>query len=454
LGAIEWQKVFRRAIFPVASPPSGRQIAFGVTLAIFVSYNACLTLGLGLLGSRGNSTATGVLLFGLPLLLLLFSLRSAPRVQLPDFVFAGLVITALLSFLINHQGGESTKEYRILIASLAGYIACRSLLAEDAPVVRSVFERVTAAIVLLGAVFTADEIFRQWNGPPGKPFVFGFNAAGTYFMMSLGFLVIALVTVDMPRLRRTVAISALIFFPAVVFAAAMVRFTFIALAGSLFVAMIMAKSGKRWHVAAVGVTILLAVAVGMTARYSTAKIYAAYVLEETVETSFAKKPAEILQGATEVPSCRLAINTRNSIAIRQALARDAIYFIPTVGLVGTGLDSFLRFSCIKAHQVHISILQAAVEFGWLGGLFLVLLIGIVLYRLFPLAKSNGAVRFVLCSLVFVVLLSLAHGRVSRDSALFALLGCAVGVCDIRRGHTQTGCANFKPDGFRGDSVAG
>ncbi len=341
------------------------------------------------------------------------------------------MITALLSFLINHQGGESTKEYLILIASLAGYIACRSLLAEDAPVVRSVFERVTAAIVLLGAVFTADEIFRQWNGPPGKPFVFGFNAAGTYFMMSLSLLILALVTVDKPRPERTAIVCAVIFLPTAIFAAAMVRFTFIALAGSLLVAMIMAESGRRWHVLAVGFTIFFAVIAGLGARYSTTKIYATYVLEQPVETG---------AGATEMPSCRLTVNTRNSIAIRQALARDAMHLIPTAGLLGTGLDSFLRFSCIKAHQVHISVLQWAVEFGWLGGTFFVMLIGIVIHRVAPYAKGDGAIRFILCSLVFLVLVSLAHGRASRDSALFALLGCAVGVADFRRCQNQNRAA--------------
>src|ERR1700730_11338446 len=199
MAALEWQAVVRRAMFPFLSWPSAKQAAFGVTLAILISYSACLTLGFGLSGSYGNSIATGSLLFGLPLLLLLFSFRSGPRIQLPDFLFAWLLIAALLSFFINPHETSSTKEYLLLVASLAGYIACRPMLAEDAAVVRSAFERITAVIVLAGAVFTAAEIFSQWDGPPGKPFVFGFNAAGTYFMTSLGLLVIALVTVDKPR---------------------------------------------------------------------------------------------------------------------------------------------------------------------------------------------------------------------------------------------------------------
>jgi hypothetical protein len=423
-----------------------------------ISYNACLALGYGSFGSRGNSIATGLLLFTLPLLLFVFSFQKSFRIQPADFIFADLVLAALLSFLVNSPDNEtsSTKEYLLLVASLAGYIACRPMLAEDATVIRSAFERITAAIVLVGAIFTAAEIFSQWDGPPGKPRVFGFDAAGTYFMTSLGFLVIALVTVDKPRSHRTAIVSALIFLPAVIFAAAMVRFTFIALAGSLFLAMMLTEGGKRWHVAVVAIAIFLAVIVGLSARYSTAKVYAGYIFEQTVETSIVKQPMEFrakqprgplaersmgplaeqsmepVAGETPIPSCRLAVNTRNSIAIRQALARDAFYLIPIAGFIGTGLDSFMRFSCIQAHQVHISILQAAAEFGWLGGAFFMLLIGLALYGLVPLAKHDGAIRFILCSLVFAVFLSLAHGRISRDSALFALLGCAVGVCDFRR----------------------
>ncbi|MEA3109239.1 MAG: hypothetical protein QOI88_3844, partial [Gammaproteobacteria bacterium] len=360
----------------------------------------------------------------------LFSFRNGLSIQLPDFIFAGLLIAALLSFFINSQETNSTKEYLLLVASLAGYVACRPMVAEDATAVRSAFERITAAIVLLGAIFTAAEMFSQWGGRPGRPLVFGFGAAGTYFMASLGFLVIALVTVDKPRPKRTAMVCALIFIPTAIFAAAMVRFTFLALAASLFVAMILAERGKRWHVAAVAFSIFLAVVVGLAARYDTAKTYAAYILEETVEIRAGGGGAGA--PSPEMPSCHLAVNMSNSIAIRKALASDAIHLIPTSGLVGTGLDSFMRFSCIKAHEVHVSALQAIVEFGWLGGIFWVLLMGLVIFRLAPIAKHKGAIRFILCSLVFTILLSFAYGRMSRDSALFAFLGAAVGMTTQNR----------------------
>lgn len=442
---LERRDIVRRAMFPFLGSLSARQAAFGATLAILISYSAALVLGFGFSGSQGNRIATGLLLFGLPLLLFLLSFRNGLRIQSPDFIFAGFLIAVLLSFLVNPVEPNSTKEYLLLVASLAGYLACRPMVAEDAAVVRSAFERVTAVIVLVGAVFTAAEIFNQWDGPPGKPLVLGFDAAGTYFMISLGFLILALVTVDEPRPKRTAAISALIFLPTVIFAAAMVRFTFIALAGSLVVAMIMAESGKRWHVVAIGFAIFLAVVVGLSARYNTAMMYAGYAVE---------KAAEAGTGVSEkMPSCGLNVNMKNSIAIRQALARDAIHLIPTAGLVGTGLDSFMRLSCIKAHQVHASILQATVEFGWLGGGSFVLLIGAALYRLFFIAKHNGAVRFILCSLVFAVLLSLAHGRISRDSTLFALIGCAVGVSDFRRKKCDD-AMSFSDHGNQRASVGG
>lgn len=419
MSALEWYAI-RGALLPFLSRSTLRQAAFGVVLALLVSYNAVLTLGFGFIGSTGNSIATGALLFTLLPLLFLLSFRGELHLRAADFFYAGYAGIALLSFLINADA--PTKEHLLLVATLSGYLACRPLVASDIQVARSAFERITAVIILVGAFVTAVEIFSQWDGVSGKPMVLGFNAAGTYFMTSLGFLVLALLTIDKPRPRRTAAISALIFIPAAIFAAAMVRHTFLALAGSMLVAIILTERGKRWHLVSVGLVIILAIVVGQTARYNTSKLYASYIIEQT---------PEIRSDATEMPSCRLAVNTRNSIAIRQALARDAIHLIPTAGFVGRGLDSFLRFSCIEAHQVHISILQAAAEFGWLGGFFFAGLMGLAIHGLVPGARRSGAVRFILCALVFCILISLAHGRISRDVSLFVFLGCAVGASRSR-----------------------
>ena len=200
----------------------------------------------------------------------------------------------------------------LLRPSRATRLAGRST-AESLVEVRSAFERVTAIIVLLGALFTAEQLFDQWDGPPGKPLVFGFNAAGTYFTAGLGFLILALVTVDRPRPARTLLIVALIFLPTAIFAAAMVRFAFLALAGSLLIAAILTEAGKRWHIAVVALALFLAAAVGLGARYSSTKVYAAYILEETVEIkdrAAARARAQALAGSRiKQPTCQAAVST-------------------------------------------------------------------------------------------------------------------------------------------------
>ena len=177
-----------------------RQIALGATLAILLCYSAVLTLGYGLLGISGSSIVTGSLLLVLPIAIFLLSFRRQTfRIQTGDVIFAGLLLVALLSFLINSETGDSRKEYLLLLSTFAGYLACRSITVECIGSMRPAFERMTAAIVFLGAIFTFAELAREWDGPPGKPFVFGFPAAGTYFMGALSFLIISLVATDRPR---------------------------------------------------------------------------------------------------------------------------------------------------------------------------------------------------------------------------------------------------------------
>src|SRR4029078_3157053 len=124
-------------------------------------------------------------------------------------------ITALLSLAINADDVREalTAAYALFALTLAGYVACRPIDNESLIGIPSAFERMIAIIVLLGAVSTAAELFNQWDGPPGKPLVFGFNAAGTYFTAVVGFLIVALVAVVRPRPGRPFLISALIFLP-------------------------------------------------------------------------------------------------------------------------------------------------------------------------------------------------------------------------------------------------
>lgn len=285
--------------------------------------------------------------------------------------------------------------------------------------------------------------------------------------------------------------------PIAVFAASLVRFTFIALTGSLCLAIILADAKQRKHIAGVALVVLIAMISGLIARSNSysGRISEKYAMEgltgegRLAKAESASRPElqrigndgedgradadqdptignlqhsresyaiqlRALPGAVDcrldsdrdrcvgldadaavsrqmqlmkLPSCSLAVDLDDSIAMRKILFRDALFLIPSAGWIGLGLDSFMKLSCIKQTEVHNSILQAVVEFGWLAALLLFLLIVLIGSSMLVAARHDGASRFVLCSLAFIVLMSLAHGRISRDAVVFAFLGCAVGV---------------------------
>jgi hypothetical protein len=407
---------------PAIEPSRGPgPLAFGVTFACLVAPHSVLVLLYGLTGSSGNSLVTGAFLVIATVATGLLCFRRDIVLLPSDYLFSALVLCILASSALNGWTSNA-KEYELIVVSLAAYPACRFISRADIAAGRGAFIWATGIIVALGTVVTAAALWQQWNDQHGKPFVFGFDAAGTYFLGSLCFLIIALVTSAGLTLRRTAIVSSLIFLPTAIFAASLVRFTFIALAGTLCLAAVLSETRQRKHVVIIAFVLLGAIAAGLLARYDQARLFADYAIE--------RSPGEI--GLEKPPSCYLAVNLRNSIAIRKALVQDALFLIPTSGWIGTGLDGFMKFSCIKLTEVHNSVLQAAVEFGWLGGSLLLALIVVAAGSLFPLARYDDASRFVLCGLVFVVLLSLAHGRISRDGVLFALLGCAVGLKETAR----------------------
>jgi hypothetical protein len=396
--------------------------ALGAALAILVSYNSVLSLGFGLFGSQGNSTLTGLILVSLLATTLLLSVRYFDGLMPIDLVFAGLLVVALASIIVNRGPGD-LKESLLLATTFAAYVVCRSISRDALDALLPVFKRTSAVIVAIGVVFTAAAMLSQSDADIGRPQVLGFDGAPAQILMTLSFLILGLVTSDHPTTRRTILISALIFLPVVIFAAAMVRFTFVALGVSMFLTMILAPSGKRWHVIAVALTIFVAVGVGLSARPNSARNYVGHLLEVGSKT-------RVVENAPAAQNCP-PVNMRNSIDIRRLLVEEALHRIPNAGLLGHGLDSSMQSSCL-GFPVHNSILQAAVEFGWLGGGIFVLLLGLSILTLLPAAWSDSAARFVLCGLVFALLISLAHGRISRDIVLFALLGCAAGVGRMQR----------------------
>jgi hypothetical protein len=391
-----------------------RQAIFGVIFAILVSPGSVLVLYFGLTGSSGNSVVTGGVLIAATAAVASLCFRRDVVLLPADYLFFALMVCIISSSVVNGWT-SSPREYQLLVLSLAAYPACRFISRADMALGLPSFICTTGAIVLLGSIATMVALWQQWDGQHGKPFVFGFDAAATHFLGSLSFFVIAVVTSGRLTMRRTALVSALIFLPTAIFAASLVRFTFVALAGSLCSAIILSEAKQRKYIVALAVVMFVAMAAGLLARHDQTRLYADYAMEQSSGFVGSEKP----------PSCYLKINLRNSVAIRKALLQDALFLIPTSGWIGTGLDSFMKFSCIELTEVHNSILQAALEFGWLGGTLLFVMVVIAAGPIFPQARQDDVARFVLCSLAFVVLVSLAHGRVSRDALLFAFLGCAV-----------------------------
>ena len=237
--------------------------------------------------------------------------------------------------------------------SLAAYPACRFVTEIDLIKGRPSFLAVSSVIVVLGAIATAVAVFQQWDDQHGKPLVFGFDAAPANFLVSLGFLILAVVSAVSLTARGTALFSVFIFLPVAIFAASQVRFTFIALVISLLVAAGLSGIAQRKRIIIVTAVVLLAMASGLAARYAKTRLFTNFAFEQSSGVITWKRP----------PSCDLNVNLKNSIAIRKALTLDALFLMPDAGWVGTGLDSFMNFSCIKLHEVHNSFLQAVTEFG-------------------------------------------------------------------------------------------
>jgi hypothetical protein len=540
-------------------------VPLGATLALLFSVNAVLVLFFGLIGVAGNSFVTGGFLAGSEIIILLMSFRRSFVLSPVDYLFGAFLVCIAISFAVNGRTAAA-REWELLAVSLFAYPACRLF-----PIAkfRTGFVWVSAAIVFAGAIVTAMALIFQWDDVRSKPSVLGHDGAAVYFLGTLGFLACALSTTKL-TLRRSLLISVLLFFPAAIFAAAMVRFTFVAITGGLCLACILGPVGQRRYIASIAAAILTGVFVGMFARMDASKVLINYAIQGIgtgrteasksasappagmvvelrifhkyqvggfdyniampelekyadrigqgvrspfvvyendqplgpahsrtadvhnlghgrfvhwigvgfiISSSDGTNPATngrnywvvlpddhgpLLAPAAEAKAALtnaaptnaaparakaaeaaevMALGCRftdefNSIEIRKTLWRDAMRLVPSAGPFGFGLAKFRDISCIKDMEVHNSILQATVEFGWFSGLFLVLLIGTAGYRLLATSRIDADARFVLCVLAQVVITSLAHGSIAGDLLLFAVIGLAAASCETNTTRSQ------------------
>jgi O-antigen ligase len=376
-----------------------------VAFAVLVSSSALMILGAWATGSASNPVLTAALLAGAPAVMIAGGRFSEFRIGLVDILFGLFVAAALISTAIN--GLPPAREAGLFALSLLAYPAGRLV-----PMGTSFrpFLIVTLLVVGIGTIAVGAALVGQWNDPHGRPIVFGFAHAATVFLTSLGFLMLAVVCLDdfrRPVLSAVAAVPAL-----VIFAASQVRFTFVAIAGSLWMAFLVSGPGRRRGTAAVLGLVIASVVIGLAVRPHTSGTFLKYIISAAAAAERPQNPVAGECGELD-----------NSVAIRKTLLRQAVQALPSAGLFGHGLSSMAQRSCFKMDP-HNSVLQAVLEFGWIGGALLVLLVAAALRRLWPVAVENPEAAFVLCCLSHVAMIDMAHGHLATDGLLFLFIGYA------------------------------
>jgi hypothetical protein len=404
-----------------------RGILAGGALALLFSPNAVFGMVFTAAGVTGSSLFTAAFYISCIAGITLLSLRRITLLP-ADYAFVLLLLAVIGSFAMNGTT-TSPKESALLFVSLAAYPACRFISVEALREIRISFGTVSGAIAAIGAIATTYAIVQQWPVTHGKPVVLGADAGATFFLVALGYAVLVLTTQPL-TLRQSVLLSALIFLPTAIFAAALVRFSFVALLASLVFAALLSPGSQRPRIAIIVTSIVLAMMAGILCRSDKIPVLIGFMTEKTATRDITASPASPTGGAATVttgivpPSCTMAVNMKNSFAQRKALWRDSVYLIPFAGAVGIGLDGFMKYSCMIGFPPHSSLMQALIEFGWIGGLALLVMGVLGFAGLYPRARHDENFRFILCTLAYAVMISFAHGRISRDMVLFAMLGLA------------------------------
>jgi hypothetical protein len=386
-----------------------------------------------------GSSVTALFIVSSTAVLFASSSRVGFAVDPCDVLFGLFLLTIAASFVANGAAAD-LKETALLVLSLAAYPACRMFSGKDIGIA---FIIVTGAIVGIGAGVTAFYLLLQWDAKHGRPLVFGeFGAAPAEFAASLAFLLFALICRPLSW-QRTAAICAGFALPAIIFGASIVRSPFLSMVAALVAGGAAGPRKERKYIAAIISALLLAIAAGQIARSKIALVF----LEQGMETlhALARPPVEIAaeqigRSKTVLGSPGPKVETLraiepveiregcpppekdNPLEIRRRLYVEAIALLPRAGVFGIGLDRFPDLSCIKDTEVHNSLLQVVIEFGWPAGLILATLIWIAVRSAWSSAREDAEAGFVLYGLVFVFTESLAHGQISRDAMLFLFLG--------------------------------
>ncbi|WP_354254767.1 hypothetical protein [Bradyrhizobium sp. F1.13.3] len=328
-----------------------------------------------------------------PLLVVSGRFRPLPA----DYLFAALAALMVASVVV-HGRTTTDRDYALLALSMAAYPAFRAV-GHRFDLLR--FSYIMAALVSVGTLLTAWAVVYDRSGA-FKPQVLGFNEGPTVFSLTWCFLVFAFLSMNLSWGQWRV-VGGLVALPAFVFAAAMVRHPFVALALTLAAT---ARMGNRRQIVVAGV-VGLSIVIGLAARPEMSGKIIGLVFENAQKSV-------------------VACDTEDTFAIRIILTREALNLLPKVGLLGKGLGTFAQQSCYKT-EPHNVVLQAAVEVGVAAALLLAAAFILAAMSARRRARSNAAASFVFAGLIFVGIEFLMSGSLTNSALLFGFMGWAVGL---------------------------
>jgi len=392
-----------------------KDVANAISLALLLSANVVAVFAHGWLGT--GSLFTGAYLVILTGFLALFGRWRS--LLFADFLW--LCLCGLLGIsAILHSPAAS--EAALLALALAAYPASRGL---SGVMQKRSFLLILIAMVGAGTVLTLLAFNTEASRLHGRPLIFGqYDHALTQFALLLALLLFAFACSAI-RIER---IAPLCVVPIATFAAAQVRFVFIAIVGSLVLAAMIGPSERRRFGVIVGL-VMSSVLVGALCRPDATAVYTKYAGESLGSLATAQSLGSLATAQSPADGCAL-VNPNNSLDIRLQVYREALAALPEAGAAGIGLGRFAERSCVKS-QVHNTILQTALELGIPAGLVLVSFIIVVWVPLSLAARQSRNALFALCVLSFAVLLSMVYGTLASSGFLFVALGYGVATLSRR-----------------------